>query len=744
MVPDEFLRDKEHSKLDRALYSQPVCTALQITLVDLIQSWGITPTVILGHSSGEIAAAFCAGGLSRDSALKVAYHQGIVATYLEDAEEEPGAMMSVGLSEAEITQYLPQTEKGRSNLSVGCINSPRNITLSGSEVQIDALERVLNKSHIFVRKLKVRVAYHSQQMMKVSNLYRSVLGNLNIGTPQEGKPVMISSVTGLKASRKELSTAEYWVRNMVSPVKFLDTVTNVCTRGHKSLTKSSRASGKGFQVNHLLEIGPHAALRAPIKDILTTMSKTKGISYGTVLIHEQSALSTALKAAGILHCIGCPVDLKAVNGIQETLADRRMLINLPGYPFNHQKKHWLESRLSKCFRFRKFPRHELLGTQVPDWNPLDARWRHIINLTESPWIKDHKVSTMRESWRLLKANTLKINGCELYPATGMLIMAIEATRQVLDPLRKATGYHFREVVFHKALTIPSGGEPVETQLCLRPVREVGGKFLAWKEFRIYAYEKSEWSEISRGCIAVEYETIAVEVDDKREAANKIFKYSQDHQMGSDRCVRAMRSKDLYDYLENHGLAFGPTFQSLDKIQFNHLSEATGIVNLHGWKSKTTENIIQPHVIHPAALDAVLHTSFPALTEGGKKSLPTMVPTKIRSFWVAENEVCSSRSLDNQGSNAPTVNVYSRAKLVGFRNADSSFIALDARSGKPCVVGELESTAVAEYDSVSPHDPNRRRICYSMDWKPDWNFLTPNTSAITAALGLVPLLRLQSH
>lgn len=384
---DELLRAKEHSRLENAAYSQPVCTSLQIALVELLQSWGIRPAVVVGHSSGEIAVAFCVGGLSRDSAWRVAYYRGLVASYLNGPEQEPGAMMSVGLSEGEVQHYLPKTKRDSFNISVGCINGPRDITLSGSESQIDAVKHVLEQDNIPARKLKVRVAYHSGRMVKVSNLYHSLLGNVQRGVPSGNNPVMFSSVTGSKVSVEELNTSEYWVRNMVSPVKFLHAVTNICSQGSKSLLRSSKTGSRGVQVHHLLEIGPHAALRGPIKGILATMAKTKEISYGSVLIREQSALKTALESAGVLHCLGFPVDLKAVNGIQETLRDRRMLVNLPSYPFDHSKKHWLESRLSKSFRFRKSPPHELLGTQVPDWNPLEAKWRNLLSLTESPWIR---------------------------------------------------------------------------------------------------------------------------------------------------------------------------------------------------------------------------------------------------------------------------------------------------------------------------------------------------------------------
>ena len=108
-----------------------------------------------------------------------------------------------------------------------------------------------------------------------------------------------------------------------------------------------------------------------------------------------------------------------------------MLIDLPGYPSNHSQTYWLESRISKGFRFRQRPPYELLGTTVRDWNPLEPRWRHFIRESENPWIHDHKVFLSMTLINLL--TKAQVNGILLYPASGILIMAIEAVRQLQDP-----------------------------------------------------------------------------------------------------------------------------------------------------------------------------------------------------------------------------------------------------------------------------------------------------------------------
>jgi acyl transferase domain-containing protein len=385
------MRDKDTSKLADPALSQPICTALQIALVDLLSSWGVSPAAVVGHSSGEIAAACCAGGLSRSSAWKVAFYRGAVASWLAKSTRVAGAMMSVGLSEDAIDVFLQRLGSEGGHISVGCINSPKNITLSGIEPQIDALATMLERDHVSARKLKVNVAYHSQSMKEVASIYEMLIGNLEAGRLSSETPLMSSTVTGMVISPEELTKSQYWITNMVSPVKFLQAVNQISSRSSKKLAKKIKTSRQNITVDHLLELGPHATLQEPLMDILKENGTSENISYSSMLIRGRSAVDTALRAAGGLHCIGYPVDLGRLNVPKEKSSSSCMLTSLPAYPWNHERKYWLESRLSEGLRFRRFPHHELLGTPASDWNPLEARWCNTITLTEYQWIKDHKV-----------------------------------------------------------------------------------------------------------------------------------------------------------------------------------------------------------------------------------------------------------------------------------------------------------------------------------------------------------------
>ena len=366
-----------------------------MALVDLTRSWGLFPSAVVGHSSGEIAAAYCTGGLCRDSAWKVAYYRGHLCAQLALRTKTPGAMMSVGISEAKVIPFLAglTSEKGASHVTVGCINSPDNVTLTGIEEHIDALKTTLERHQIFVRKLNVGVAYHSIHMEDVASEYERLLKDISSGYSAQNSPsaLMFSTVSGEIVRPDRLKESEYWGKNLTSPVQFVDAITSLLS--HSSGGHGDERNGGQDEVgviDHLVEIGPHSTLQGPLKNILKCIGLYETTGYSSLLSRGKCARETSLTTAGRLHCLGCRVDLMEVNLLRGQRIPR-MLIDLPGYPFNHSQQYWLESRISKNFRFRRHPPHELLGTTVRDWNPLEPTWRHFIRDSESPWTSDHKV-----------------------------------------------------------------------------------------------------------------------------------------------------------------------------------------------------------------------------------------------------------------------------------------------------------------------------------------------------------------
>jgi acyl transferase domain-containing protein len=316
--------------------------------------------------------------------------RGVCTAKLLHSSVYKGAMVSVGLSQTGMREILKAFPHDSTPLVIACHNSPRNVTVSGENSQIDALIALLNEAKIFCRKLKVDVAYHSPQMKQVHAEYINSIQDIEPGPLNSEAPIMISSVTGKRISTNELKQPEYWAKNMVSPVQFVEAVEHICASNvlRKKLDGSHL---NNLHVDVCVEIGPHPALSGPVRDIAS--SKDRSITYLASIRRNASALNTLLETAGRLYCLGYSVDIQRIN--DDTSSDNRTdlvsLCDLPEYPFDHSKSYLHESRISKGHRLRSQPKLDLLGKTAADWNPMEAKWNNFIKISELPWVDDHKV-----------------------------------------------------------------------------------------------------------------------------------------------------------------------------------------------------------------------------------------------------------------------------------------------------------------------------------------------------------------
>jgi acyl transferase domain-containing protein len=294
----ELFKDEHTSIVDLPHISQPLCTALQLALVDLLNIWNIEPRAVLGHSSGEIAAAYALGAISRDDCLKLAFHRGRLTSEMKHLEPSlKGRMMAVALSTAAAENYIKSLKCGAA--VVACINSPENVTVSGDESAILELEKILADDGLFARLLRVENAYHSSHMKIIEKQYLLAVQDIQILEAMPGRH-MFSSVTGGKIEVLQLGP-EYWARNLVSPVNFLDAITSLL-------------SSKIVKPDAMLELGPHGVLQAPIKQILDLDIKPRSRPTCVSMLHRgKDAIATALEAIGHLWSQGCPVNMEMVN-----------------------------------------------------------------------------------------------------------------------------------------------------------------------------------------------------------------------------------------------------------------------------------------------------------------------------------------------------------------------------------------------------------------------------------------------
>lgn len=330
--------------------------------------------------------SYAIGALSLASACKASYFRGQLAGKLRAANaSSPGAMISINMAEDQIEAYLEKLgiSKDNDSICVACINSPANCTLAGLEASIDAVKAQADQDGIFAQKLKTGVGYHSPSMQVIADEYLELMGNLEGPDHKASMSVtpisMISSVSGEVIDSTELTKAQYWVKNMVSPVRFADAVQVLL------MQKTST------EITDLVEIGPHPALRRSVQDTInqTRNRFEKIVQYGSPLHRSRPPSQTTLELVGQLFCRGYPVSVAAVNS-QPADKPSPFLVNCPTYPFD-RSRYWSESRISRDFRHRGTVQGETLGVCVSDWNPLQPRWRNFLSIESTPWIGHHKV-----------------------------------------------------------------------------------------------------------------------------------------------------------------------------------------------------------------------------------------------------------------------------------------------------------------------------------------------------------------
>ncbi|WQF90302.1 Putative Acyl transferase domain superfamily, quinone oxidoreductase/zeta-crystallin, thiolase [Colletotrichum destructivum] len=759
-------RSAETSRIDQPLYSQTLCTVLQVALVDLLASWNLAPRRVVGHSSGEIGAAYAAGALDRESAWKVAYYRGVVSAK-PAADNARGAMMAIGCTADEAGPLIARVHEelgADGELVIACYNSPRSLTISGDETKVDALMKVASGKGLFARKLRVAKAYHSRHMIPVSDEYRSLMGTLRAGAataasaatattaaavkvkqpPSSDDVQVVSSVTGGLIAASDMTNAEYWVRNLVSPVRFSQALVALCT---SNVAKRQLKVGGGAElpVSHLVEIGPHGALQAAARDAVLSDPNHKALRYISVLTRGKHACATALNAVGALAAAGLPVDLAKVNRYNNnnnnnnsnSNSNKAMLVDLPPYPFHHAKEtySWLESRTSRAWRFRKHARHDVLGAPVRDWDPDAPRWRNHLRVSEVPWLRDHKVT-----------DSIVVAG------VTYLVMAIEAVRQLYGDRGEAPlGFNLRDVSISRALQV-SEDEHTETMFSMKRVAESRQSDSSlWWEWKVTSFSAHDdtWLEHSRGQIAAETEasTATGVVDDGREERAQRRHYSELLSTVTRACAAPQTEllPSKYAELERIGLGFGPLFRNIVSMYGYSSSKSdsdsgsgSGTSSVHktgGGQSLATIRIpdmatampahaLAPSVIHPPVFDSILQCFIFALQASAERLTEPMVPVAMRSVWV-------SAAIEAQPGAELTV--HAAAGRVGHKRAEADITAWSTDRGaeRPVRVVMRGIEAVPLQHSAAAAAAaagSGREICFTLDWKPDVDILEANGEA----------------
>ncbi|KAJ4293019.1 hypothetical protein N0V88_005683 [Collariella sp. IMI 366227] len=713
----EISRDEKTSRLESADLSQPICTALQIALVDLFQHWKVEYSAVVGHSSGEIAAAYAKGALTREDAWAIAYHRGRLSSRIRSfAPELRGAMLATGLGPEDAERYISRLIRGTA--TVACVNSPSSTTLSGDAGAVDELERAIKADGHFARKLRVDVAYHSPHMQVIARRYLHALGNIVPLAEEDSRVHMFSSLTGKEVKNADLGP-QYWVSNLTGQVNFTGAVLSMLSFSENIKGVRRGAARKKAFVQHLIEVGPHAALKGPLKQILDHESikqSASDLTYDAILQRGKDACETALTVAGRLFQFGLPVDLARINGDPEPSSPSdAFLVDLPPFAWNHTLKYWWESPLSKAHRLRSHPRHDLLGAETLELVPDEPRFRNILRVAEVPWVQDHKVQ-----------------GSILYPAAGMMVMAIQAMWQKADGMHEIEGYELRDVLISKAVVVPDDEGGVETMLSLKPFR-LGSQALTavWQEFRLHSRRDEEWRLNCAGLIRIKYKagaalaSRAVFADEEALAAEGFTRRYRQLEEG---CSRTQKPRHFYEHLTSIGVQYGPVFQNMVDIRKGDFQSVCK-VQIPETRSTMPHGFEYPHVIHPATLDGIFQLAIPACTGADEDLTAAMVPTAIGRLYVAA-AMPSEPGLVLAG--------YSSGEETGAGTREG-YIALGELGGveKPLVIVEgIKSAAVSSStsgDEAAASLVNLRKLITVPCWGPDISLLEPaQVEALCAA------------
>ncbi len=351
---EELSRDEATSRVFEPDLAQVTNFAIQVALAEQFRSWGIVPDAVVGHSAGEMAAAYVSGALTLEHAVKVCYHRSRL-----QSEAKPGKILAVGLSAERIEAMLGDYG---GEVDLAAVNSPVSCTVAGETSAIQAMLERLQGEQVFARMLSFAVAYHSARMDPIRESLTSVLSDV-VAMP--ARIPIISTVTGTWAEGESFGGA-YWFENVRRTVRFANGIDTLFDAGHRTF----------------LEMSPHPVLGGSVNEVLSSR-KTK-VTVLASLRRKEDEHVTLLRALAPLYVQGRPV---AWDGVLE---GRRAHVALPGYPWQRER-HWFESAPATegmTPRVNAEGQHPLLGRAVRAPYPL---WESSLGGDRLAWLDDHRI-----------------------------------------------------------------------------------------------------------------------------------------------------------------------------------------------------------------------------------------------------------------------------------------------------------------------------------------------------------------
>lgn len=682
---DELSKSPEDSILGHSSISQPACTAVQIALTDLLDSWHVRPSAVVGHSSGEIAAAYAAKILSLEDCMAITYYRGsVVGTLKTRFPDITGAMLAVEGSEDAIKKLIENLQTRQA--TVACVNSPMSVTVSGDEQAILELQMVMEQRGIFNRRLRVDVGYHSHHMRLIEDDYLSCI--CKIQPRKFANARFYSSLKGYYVEAAALQPS-YWVENLTSTVRFSQAVQNMCNSSdNEDLLNTS--------IDMLVEIGPHSALEGPIKQILKAQKVVEKIPYAPTLVRNKDARQTMLRLASTLFIKGCDLDFANINFPDHKDRMPFLLTDLPAYPWRHDTAYWHESRVANNHRFRMFPRNDLIGTMTETSNDIEPVWRHVFRTDSLPWLRDHKM-----------------NSAILYPMAGYICMALEAAAQrALFQDIKFGMFIIRELSISRPLIIEESSD-VEMMITLRP--HADGTRLSsdiWDEFRIFSWAKDRsWTEHCRGIISPQNESKPNPITGKMQSEMRQHALAQQASSIVNSCKCSMNGEDMYETVAKIGLIYGSNFRGLSDIQRcdRMTSYSLTVPNTSAVMPHNAESDL---FIHPTTLDLCIQMIWPILDSALSGLDQLYLPSYVKNLSIShELRHRPGDVLQLYGSTPEAIKRVPRTEKFSF------FVVDQKDPSKSLITFEDLTASPIHKNSSQSREDVRRDLCLKYCWEP---------------------------
>ncbi|MFD7029930.1 SDR family NAD(P)-dependent oxidoreductase [Streptomyces sp. NPDC059917] len=537
-------RPTDHADLiHRTRYTQIGLFAVEVALFRTLETWGLRPDVVLGHSIGEIAAAHVAGVLSLQDAVTLAVARGDLMQRLPDG----GAMLALDATRAQADAWLRALpEQHRRQVAIAAVNSPSAVVVSGASDAVDLVAEAAAREGRRHRGLQVSHAFHSPLMEPMLDEFRSVLARLTFSRPTVP---MVSTVTGELAA-DDITSPDYWVRHAREAVRFEDAVRVAEPR-----------------VDAFLEIGPHTVLSRPLED---SLSADRSTTVTSVAHRERPLVATLLRAVGALWAGGADVDWRALLPAVPAGQD------LPTYPFERER-FWPRVSPHRAGDVSGAGLagldHPLLGAAVSIADGGSAGGCVLtgrLSLTTHPWLADHAVL-----------------GAVLLPGTAFVELALRAGQNVgcgrihdltLETPLVLTPEDAMQIQVGVGPADDEGHRPVVVHSRLEPSDD-GTSGL-----------ESEWVRHAQGVVAPLDQGPAA--DDFGAVTGPVW---------PPRGAAPVEIEDFYPALAEQGYAYGPTFQGL-RGAWRRGTDLFADVEL----PEAAADDVAGFGVHPALLDAALH------------------------------------------------------------------------------------------------------------------------------------------